>query len=323
MRSLRILIWHVHGAYLYYLTKGSKHRFYVPYKQERTAGYAGKSGHIPWPDNLEEIPAGRVRDLDLDCIIFQNYEQYARDQHEILSASQRRLPKIYLEHDPPREHPTDTCHPVNDPEILMVHVTHFNQLMWDSQRTPSVVIEHGVEAHPEVCYSGTFEKGVVAVNHIRRRGRRLGYDVYEQVKEEIPLDHIGMGSFEVPGGIGEVLHKDIAPFLCRYRFLFNPVRYTSLGLSVCEAMMCGIPVTGLATTEMASVIRNGENGYVDTNVENLISFMKQILKDPALACGLGEKARRDAEKRFNLRRFHHDWDEALIFATGTGKIFPG
>jgi ADP-heptose:LPS heptosyltransferase len=29
---------------------------------------------------------------------------------EILTEAQRRLPRIYLEHDPPREHPTDTRH---------------------------------------------------------------------------------------------------------------------------------------------------------------------------------------------------------------------
>jgi NAD(P)-dependent dehydrogenase (short-subunit alcohol dehydrogenase family) len=31
----------------------------------------------------------------------------------------------------------------------------------------------------------------------------------------------------------------------------KPVRYTSLGLAVCEAMMLGLPIIGLATTETA------------------------------------------------------------------------
>jgi len=42
-----------------------------------------------------------------------------------------------------------------------------------------------------------------------------------------------------------------------YRFFFNPVRYTSLPLAVCEAMTIGMPIVGLATTELVSVIRNG------------------------------------------------------------------
>ena len=55
-----------------------------------------------------------------------------------------------------------------------------------------------------------------------------------------------------------------------YRFVFNPIRYTSLGLAVLEAMMIGIPIVGLATTEMVTVVENGVSGYLDTNVDNLI-----------------------------------------------------
>lgn len=43
-----------------------------------------------------------------------------------------------------------------------------------------------------------------------------------------------------------------APFAARYRFLFNPIRYTSLGLAVIEAMMIGMPVVALGTTDMVS-----------------------------------------------------------------------
>src|SRR3712207_8760394 len=51
------------------------------------------------------------------------------------SEEQRRLPKLYIEHDPPRQHPTDTQHHVDDPDVVLVHVTHFNDLMWDSGRS--------------------------------------------------------------------------------------------------------------------------------------------------------------------------------------------
>jgi len=51
------------------------------------------------------------------------------------------------------------------------------------------------------------------------------------------------------------------------------VRYTSLPLAVCEAMTIGMPIVGLATTELVSVIRNGHNGYVDTRIERLIDVM--------------------------------------------------
>jgi hypothetical protein len=56
------------------------------------------------------------------------------DQYRYLTPAQQRLPKIYLEHDPPRATATDTRHPVDDENVLLVHVTAFNRLMWDNGR---------------------------------------------------------------------------------------------------------------------------------------------------------------------------------------------
>ncbi|HZW02982.1 MAG TPA: hypothetical protein VFF68_03575, partial [Anaerolineaceae bacterium] len=92
--------------------------------------------------------------MEFDLVLFQSHDNYLRDQHEILSDRQKDLPRIYLEHDPPRQNPTDTKHPVDDPNVLLVHVTHFNNLMWDNNRTPSTVIEHGVVVPEGVQYSG-------------------------------------------------------------------------------------------------------------------------------------------------------------------------
>src|SRR5262245_39800309 len=107
MRRLKILTWHVHGSYLYSLTQ-APHDFYLPYKASRSGGYAGKWGHIPWGDHVHDVPADQLKSLSFDCILYQWREHYFTDQYELLSPEQRRLPKIYLEHDPPQEHPTFT-----------------------------------------------------------------------------------------------------------------------------------------------------------------------------------------------------------------------
>jgi hypothetical protein len=305
---LRILTWHVHGNYLYYLAQ-TPHDFYLPVGR-REHGYAGRAPGFPWPDNVHEAPVEQIRDLDLDCIVFQSAPHYLTDQHELLSESQRRLPKIYLEHDPPQEHPTNTRHIVDDPEALLVHVTPFNELMWDSGRTPTRVIEHGVLVPEHIRYTGELNKGLVVVNGIQRRGRRLGWDVFERVRREIPLDLIGMES-ERSGGLGEVSHDELPRFMCRYRFVFNPIRYTSLGLAVCEAMSLGIPVVGLATTEMVTAVTNDVNGYVDTDVNALIQRMRHLLAHPEEAARLSERARETGRTRFGIKRFSADWDRTL------------
>ncbi len=313
MQRLRVLTWHVHGNYLYYLAK-VPHELYLPVKPGRPHGYGGRSGSFPWPANVHELPAEELREQEFDCILFQARQHYLEDQFALLSAEQRRLPRIYLEHDPPREHPTDTRHPVDDPELLLVHVTPFNALMWDSGRTRVRVVEHGVLVPDGVRYTGEIPRGVVVVNNLAGRGRRLGADVFAELRRRLPLDLVGMGSEEL-GGLGEIPPPELPAFIARYRFFFNPIRYTSLGLAVCEAMTVGLPVVGLATTEMATAIENGVSGYVDTRLDVLEARMRELLADPAAARRLGEGARRRALARFGIDRFVRDWNAILAEAT--------
>lgn len=307
MRRLKILTWHTHGAYLYYLTQ-APHDFYVLSKPGRPPGYTGRYGHLPWGPNVHDLPVEDARHQELDCIVFQDDAQYFNDQHEFLTAGQRRLPKIYIEHDPPRESPTDTPHPAAAPDVLLVHVTAFNHLMWDNGNAPTCVIEHGV-VDPGERHTGELERGLVVVNNIARRGRRLGFDIYEQTREQVPLDLVGMGAAEA-GGLGEVQHAELPAFAARYRYFFNPIRYTSMGLAVVEAMMAGLPIVGFATTEMATAIENGESGFVDTDPGRLVEKMRLLMRDRGEARRLGRGARRAALARFGIERFVADWNAA-------------
>ena len=314
MRPLKVLTWHTHGSYLYYLSQ-APHEFYVLSKPGRPPGYGGRCGQIPWGPNVHDLPVAQARQHQFDCIIFQDDAQFEKDQYDFLSAAQRALPRIYIEHDPPRAHPTDTRHPVDDPNVLLVHVTHFNALMWDNGRSPTRVIEHGVVVPGGVSYSGELNAGLVIVNHLARRGRRLGADIFCRAREQVRLDLVGMAADEL-GGLGEVAHAALPAFAARYRFLFNPIRYTSMGLAVIEAMMIGMPIVALATTEMVTAIEHGESGYIDTNPAALVMYMRELLRDPALARQLGANARRRARERFGIDRFCADWNAALANVTG-------
>ncbi len=320
MRPLNILTWHTHGSYLYYLSQ-LPHQFYVLSKPGRPPGYGGRCGDMPWGDNLHDLPVEHARAQQFDCIIFQDDAQFEKDQYEFLSAAQRALPRVYIEHDPPRDHPTDTCHLVDDPNVLLVHVTHFNALMWDSQSTPTRVIEHGVRIDPQVHYRGDLDSGLVIVNHLARRGRRLGADLFLDARAQVALDLVGMES-EVMGGLGEVPHAQLPAFAARYRYLFNPIRYTSMGLAVIEAMMAGLPVVALATTEMATAIDDGESGFIDTNLATLVGHMRELARQPALARQLGATARRRSCERFGIERFCADWERALRDITGGRAARP-
>ena len=311
--KLRILTWHVHGNYLYYLSH-VPHLFYVLTDATRSPGYAGRAGCLPWGDNVLELPLGQVPVTDFDCVLYQSRQAYEADRFELLSEAQRNLPRIYLEHDPPRDDASDTHHPVNDPGTLLVHVTHFNRLMWNNGQTPCRVVEHGVRLPDGVRYAGTLPRGIAVVNHLRQRGRRLGADIFATARKQVPLDLVGMDS-EHSGGLGEIPNLDLPAFMSHYRFYFHPVRWTSLGLAAIEAMMVGLPILGLATTELVTVIRNGHSGYLHTDLEHLLDEMRHLIASPGAAAELGAAARREALERFNIERFVDDWLQVFREAT--------
>lgn len=309
MAPLNILTWHVHGNYLFYLSH-VPHTIYLPVRSDRKGDYMGKGDGFPWGANVIEVPVEDIPQLSLDVIVFQRRTHYLDEYQRILSPEQRKLPKIYIEHDPPQEHPTNTRHWVNDPDVLLVHVTHFNRCMWDNGETPTAVVRHGVVVPEDAHYTGELNKGIVVVNNLKKRGRRLGLDIFERVRKEIPLDLIGMGATEV-GGLGEIPYAELPYFLSRYRFFFNPIRYTSLGLALCEAMTVGLPAVTLATTEQTAIIRNGVNGIMDTDVDVLIKGMKDLLEHPEKARIMGRNAAAYAGEYFSIDRFVAEWDQLL------------
>jgi glycosyltransferase involved in cell wall biosynthesis len=313
MRRMKILIWHIHGGYLNALAQ-LDHDWYLPVKLGRPARYIGRGERSTLPKRMREVPAEQVRDLDLDLVIFQTPENYHEDQFEILSDTQRRLPQIYLEHNTPRPHPTDSRHPVDDPNVLLVHVTHYNRLMWDAGRTPTMVIEHSVAIDPTIRYSGERAQGITVINEIQRRGRIAGYDLFLQARAQVPLTIAGMRSAEL-GGLGDIHYSQLHRHVAEYRFLFSPMRYTSLPLAVIEAMMIGMPVVALATTELPSVIDSGVHGYISCEPDELITRMRDLLGDPDLARQLGVNARELAHARFGMPRFIRDWDAAFARVT--------
>ncbi|PPK99105.1 glycosyltransferase [Parapedobacter indicus] len=302
---LRIFTWHIHGSYLYYLSQGN-YDLYIPVNKERSEGYYGRGTTFPFGPNVHEVDADSVQQLDFDLILFQTTHNYQRDQYEVLSPRQRDLPKIYLQHDPPWGHPTDTVHIACGSDVTLVHVTYFNKLMWDNGQLDTRVIEHGV-VDRGYTYTGELGKGLVIINNLPQRGRMLGFDLFLELREHIPLDLVGMETG--PYGLSEVLHPELPAFAGKYRFLFNPIRYTSMGLAVCEAMTYGMPIIGLATTEMVRHIRDGFNGFLDLDPKCLIDKMMFLLENRDLATSMGTNARRYALERFGIRRFVQEWEK--------------
>lgn len=305
---MKVLVWHVHGAWTTAFVQG-RHEYVVPLTPDRGPDGRGRARTYPWPDNVREVPADRLRAEDVDVVILQ------RPHERDLAARWlgRLPPAVYVEHNTPAGDVPRTRHPLADrDDITLVHVTHFNALMWDSGIAPARVIEHGV-VDPGPLYTGELPRAGVVVNEPVRRTRVAGTDLLPAFAAAVPLDVFGMKVTGMPGGhrtFEDLPQREMHAELARRRVYLHPYRWTSLGLALIEAMHLGMPVVALATTEAVEAVPP-EAGVISTRVATLTEALRMFANDPAHARRAGKAARAAALSRYGLPRFLADWDRLL------------
>ena len=310
---MNILIWHVHGGWMTPFVQGG-HRYLLP----ATATEGGRSGY-DWPDGAQDVALEDLRDADVDLVVLQRPEELVMVADLLGREAGRDVPALYLEHNTPRGDVPLTAHPLADrSDIPIVHVTHFNQLFWDSGRAPTVVIEHGI-VDPGPLYTGELAALGVVINEPVRRWRVTGSDLIPAFAAVAPVDVFGIDGDLLGPELGlpdRVVHRgDLRPDLlqqelARRRAYLHPVRWTSLGLSLLEAMHLGMPVLALATTEVVRAVPP-EAGAVSTDVDELLLAAQQLMDDPDDARRRGEVAREVALERYGLDTFLRRWDQVM------------
>jgi glycosyltransferase involved in cell wall biosynthesis len=307
---MRIFMWHVHGSYTTSLVQG-RHEYLLPVVPERGPDGLGRARSWEWPANALEVTPEQASEADVDVVVLQR-------PHELDSLAERwlggrrpgrDLPAVYLEHSSPQGRIADMRHPAADrPELTLVHVTHFNALFWDSGSTPSRVIEHGI-VDPGYRYTGELPRAAVVINEARRRGRVTGTDLLPRLNGDVPLDVFGMDARAV-GGLESLPQERLHDEIARRRVYLHPIRWTSLGLSLLEAMHLGMPIVALATTEVAEAVPSAA-GTVTNRLDALREALRRLVDDPEEARVRGLAARDAALERYGLERFLADWDDLL------------
>jgi hypothetical protein len=313
---MRILLWHVHGSWTTAFVQGG-HDYLVPVLPDRGPFGLGRARTWDWPASVAEVSPQRLADEPPDVVVIQRPAEFDLVRQWTGRTPGRDLPAIYLEHNAPEPHPVASRHPLADQrDILLVHVTHFNRLYWDSGTAPTRVIEHGV-VDPGHLYTGELEAAAVVVNEPIRRGRMVGTDLLPAFTAVGPVEVFGMSDGPLPGvrQIGDVRQEDMHRELARRRLYLHPVRWTSLGLSLVEAMHLGLPVVAVAGTEVPQAVPPSA-GVVSTDVRELADAMRRFLADPEAAAMAGKAARTHALERFGLGRFLADWDRTIEEVAG-------
>jgi hypothetical protein len=307
--AVRVLIWHIHGSWTTALVQGS-HQYIVPVLPDRGPDGRGRADTWDWPDSVVELSPRELAGTPVDVVILQRPVEL-----ELVPAwlGGRRpgidIPAVYVEHNAPQGRINDMLHPVaGRKDFVLVHVTHFNDLFWDAGSTPTRVISHGI-VDPGYRYTGQLPRIAVAINEPTRRARVTGTDLLSRFQAAAPIDLFGMGAGEV-GGYENLRQEELHDEMAKRRVYLHPVRWTSLGLSLIEAMHLGMPVVALATTEAVEAVPQ-EAGIVSTNVDRLVQALRDLISDPEQARLCGKAARAAALERFGLARFLAEWDELL------------
>ncbi|MFC0003736.1 glycosyltransferase [Micromonospora siamensis] len=320
---MNVLLWHVHGSWTTSFVHG-RHRYLVPVTPDRGPYGLGRARTYPWPGNAVEVTPQDLAGADVDLVILQRPDELELAEQWLGRRPGRDVPAIYVEHNTPKGDVPNTRHPMADrDDLLLVHVTHFNELFWDNGGTRTAVVEHGI-VPPAVEWTGELDRLAVVTNEPVRRWRVTGTDLMPRFAQVAPLDVFGMGVAGLPAALAarggptahpvtgyddlpqDGMHEEVA----RRRAYLHLCRWTSLGLSLIEAMSIGMPVVALATTEAVDAVPP-DAGVLSTRVDTLIEAARWLATDRDAAHRLGARGREVAKERFGLDRFLADWERLM------------
>lgn len=307
----------MHGGYTDSLIGGAHDYVFPPRGPDGRGGLSRLDGRAP--SSARELSWAELRDEPPDVVVLQRMSDLQDCAVRIGRRPGRELAAVWLEHNTPRARAPDAWHPVAEvPGVLIVHVTHFNALLWDCGDAATTVVEHGV-ADPGHHYSGSRARLAFVVNEPVRRWRVTGTDLLPRFAG-LGVDAFGIDGwllancFDGAGSPGLRFAGNLQPTelyggVARRRAYLHLNRWTSLGLSLIQAMLLGLPVLALDTTEASRAIPAGA-GCVSNDVAELRRCAEVLLADADEARARGAVARAAALERYPLDRFLASWDAA-------------
>jgi glycosyltransferase involved in cell wall biosynthesis len=310
---MRLLVWHVHGSWTTAFTQGS-HDYLVPVLPGRPADGRGRAQTWDWPASVVERTPEELAAEQVDAVVLQRPHELALVEEWLGRRPGVDVPAVYVEHNTPGGDVPYTRHPLADrTDIPVAHVTAFNAQMWDCGKAPTTVVDHGI-VDPGHQWTGDLPHVGACINDPVRRGRAVGTDLALDLTDVAPVELFGINAELVEHPrvhVHESPPQDLMhQALARCGAYAHTARWTSLGLSLLEAMHLGMPVVALGATEAFRAVPPG-TGLLADGPAALRDGVRRLLDDRPLAEELGAAARVHALERYGLARFLADWDELL------------
>ncbi|GAA3028914.1 glycosyltransferase [Streptomyces olivoverticillatus] len=318
---MRILLWHVHGSWTTAFVQGP-HTYLVPVTPRQGPGRPRPRRHLRLARlRRRDVPPEQLRDTDIDLVVLQRPPTSSTSPGAGWAAAPAPTspPSTSNTTRPAGPSPTPATRPLDHRGLTIVHVTYFNQLFWDCAKHTHHRhrARHRRPRPPQ--WTGHRERAAVVVNEPLRRGRTTGTDLLARFARAAPLDVFGMRTHGIAHHLGlpedrcharELVQNELHRAMAACRMYLHPVRWTSLGLSLLEAMHLGMPVVALATTEVVEAVPP-EAGVVSNRPDVLLDAVRGFIAEPGRAREAGRAARTAALARYGLPRFLDDWDRLI------------
>lgn len=189
-----------------------------------------------------------------------------------------------------------------------VYITEHNKKSWKDN--DAVVIPHGIDDNIFKNYEPTKNSGVSVVNLFPHRDIFCGWQLWNRIKQEIPLELYGYNpglseSINDPQRLNEVLRHN--------RFFLNTSQLSPIPLSLLEAACIGMPIVSTANQEVPKIFTNGVNAILSNDPKELIEACKYFI-NPANASvtkQYGDNARKLILEKFSMQAFVDAWNNVF------------
>lgn len=298
--------------------ENSPHTFFL-YQQKGIKTWNEQYGKLPPNFILLDGSANQIKiDIKFDVILSQNkcgQIQISKQLQQVLG-----IPIISLDH----TLPLPQWNPRQIDQLrqlggdINVFISKYSVEQWGySLDDPTVrVLPHGIPSNvfkpnkDDPLYHND-GKILSVVNCYESRGPLLGWDIYQRLTKDLPINAVGSDD---TGKNFSRAAESIPDLVSKYNqssLFINTSQISPIPMSVLEACSMACPVVSTNTCEIPNIFTNEREGFFSNNESYLQEKILWCLKNREEAMKLGENARNLILREFSVEKHLEEFDNIL------------
>lgn len=193
----------------------------------------------------------------------------------------------------------------DNPLVTNTFISEYSKKAWGSQ---GIVINHGLDLNLFKPKQMNRELKILSVvNQWADRDWACGWEIYKNIRSSTNYNYTVLG--DNPGMSKPATSIDnLVDSYNSHSIFLNTSMQSPVPMALLEAMACGCAVVSTATCMIPEIIKDGYNGFLCSDVDEIKDRLQVLHEDPQLAIKLGDNARKTMAERFGLENFCINWN---------------